>query len=162
MLARLISQGTGKPLLDYAREKLFEPLGIADVEWIAGSDGEPISASGLRMRPRDLAKIGQLVLDRGIRGKTRLVPAEWLHQSFMPRVRADDDLEYGYHWWLGKLMANDQRWIAAFGNGGQRLIVIPSVQLVVVITAGNYNTPDQWKLPVAVMSKVVMPALRDK
>jgi CubicO group peptidase (beta-lactamase class C family) len=162
VLARLISQGTGQPLLNYAREKLFEPLGIADVEWIAGSDGEPVAASGLRMRPLDLAKIGQLVLDRGTWGNSQLVPSEWLDQSFTPRVRSDDNLEYGYHWWLGKLRANDQPWMGAFGNGGQRLFIIPSVQLVVVITAGNYNKPDQWKLPVAVMSKVVMPALRDK
>ncbi len=57
LLAHLISRGTGRPLLDYAREKLFKPLGITDVEWIADSGGEPIAASGLRMRPRDLAKI---------------------------------------------------------------------------------------------------------
>ncbi len=162
MLAHLISQGTGRPLLDYAREKLFKPLGITDVEWIADSGGEPIAASGLRMRPRDLAKIGQLVIDRGTWGDSQLVPAEWLVQSFAPRIRANQDIEYGYHWWLGKLKANGQPWIGAFGNGGQRLFIIPSVRLVVVITAGNYNKPDQWKLPVAVMGKVVMPALRDK
>ncbi|MCP4327853.1 MAG: serine hydrolase [Alphaproteobacteria bacterium] len=162
LLAHLISRGTGRPLLDFARERLFEPLGIADVEWLAGSDGEPIAASGLRMRPRDLAKIGQLVLDRGTWGESRLVPSEWLDQSFTPRVHAADDLDYGYHWWLGKMKANDQPWIGAFGNGGQRLFIIPSLQLVVVIAAGNYNKPDQWKLPVAVMSKVVLPALRDK
>ena len=161
VLAHLISRGTGQPLLDYARENLFEPLGIADVEWIAGSDGEPIAASGLRMRPRDLAKIGQLVLDRGTWGDSQLVPSEWLDQSFTPRVQAGHDLEYGYHWWLGKLWANDQPWMGAFGNGGQRLFIVPSLELVVVITAGNYNKPDNWKLPVAVISKVVLPALRD-
>lgn len=53
------------PLLAYACEKVFEPLGIADVEWVAGSDGELAAASGLRMRPRDLARIGQPVPDRG-------------------------------------------------------------------------------------------------
>lgn len=160
VLARLISQGTGQPLADYARERLFEPLGIADVEWLTGSHGDPIAASGLVMRPRDLAKIGQLVLDRGAWNGSQVVPSDWLDQSFTPRVGATDDLDYGYHWWLGKMNADGQPWIGAFGNGGQRLIVIPSLQLVVVITAGNYNKADQWKTPAAVMRKVVLPALR--
>lgn len=114
------------------------------------------------MRPRDLAKIGQLVINRGTWGDSQLVPAEWLVQSFEPRIRARVEIEYGYHWWLGKSKANGQRWIGAIGNGGQRLYVIPSVRLVVVITAGNYNKRDQWKLPVAVMGKVLIPALRDR
>ncbi len=160
VLAHLISRGTGQPLLDYARESLFEPLGIADVEWVADSDGEPFAASGLRMRPRDLAKIGQLVLDRGTWGDSQLVPSEWLDQSFTPRARAGDVREYGYHWWLGKSRNNDQPWISAFGNGGQRLFIVPSHELVIVITAGNYNKPGNWKLPVAVISKVLA-ALRD-
>jgi CubicO group peptidase (beta-lactamase class C family) len=162
LLAKLISRGTEQPLLDYARETLFEPLGITDVEWVADSGGDPFAASGLRMRPRDLAKIGQLVLDRGAWGESLLVPSEWLDQSFTPRVQATHHREYGYQWWLGKLRHNDQPWIGAYGNGGQLLLVVPSLELVVVITAGNYNKPDQRKLPVAVMSKVVLPALRDR
>jgi CubicO group peptidase (beta-lactamase class C family) len=161
VLAKLISRGTGQPLLDYARETLFEPLGIAEVEWVADSDGEPFAASGLRMRPRDLAKIGQLVLGRGTWGDSQLVPSEWLDQSLTPRVRATDDLEYGYHWWLGKSRNSDQPWMAAFGNGGQSLIIVSRLQLVVVITAGNYNKPGNWKLRLAVMRKVLA-ALRDE
>lgn len=162
VLARLIGRGTDEPLLDYARERLFEPLGIADVEWITYSGGEPIAASGLRMRPRDLAKIGQLVLDRGAWGESQLVPPDWLDQSFTPGIRAAYDFDYGYHWWLGERKADGQPWIGAFGNGGQRLFIVPGLALVVVITAGNYNQPDAWKVPAAVMRQVVVPALRDE
>jgi CubicO group peptidase (beta-lactamase class C family) len=161
VVAHLISRGTGQPLLDYARETLFEPLGITDVEWIVDSDGEPFAASGLRMRPRDLAKIGQLVLNRGTWVDSQVVPSDWLDQSFMPGVRASGGFEYGYHWWLGESRNDDRRWRGAFGNGGQRLVIVPSLELVVVITAGNYNEPDDWKLPVAVITQVVLPALRD-
>ena len=161
VLAKLISRGTGQPLLDYARETLFEPLGIADVEWVADSDGEPFAASGLRMRPRDLARIGQLVLDRGTWGDSQLVPSEWLDQSMTPRVRANDNAEFGYHWWLGKVRGTDQPWMAAFGNGGQCLFIAPSLELVVVITSGNYNKPGDRKLPFAVIDKVGA-ALRDR
>ena len=90
------------------------------------------------------------------------MPAAWLVQSFTPRIRANEDIEYGYHWWLRKSKANGQLWIGALGNGGQSLFVIPNAGLVVVITAGNYNKRDQSKRIRAVMEKVVMPALRDK
>lgn len=162
MLAHLISRGSGQPLLDYAREALFEPLGIADVEWVADANGEPFAASGLRMRPRDLAKIGQLVLDGGTWGDAQVVPSDWLDRSFAPRVRTDGRLEYGYHWWLGDPRDDDRRWMAAFGNGGQSLFIVPSLALVVVTTAGNYNQPGSRNLPLAVISKVVVPALRDR
>ena len=161
VLAHLISRGTGQPLLDYAREALFEPLGIADVEWVADADGEPFAASGLRMLPRDLAKIGQLILDRGRWGDSQVVPSEWLDQSFTPRVRANDTFEFGYHWWLGKSRKDGRPWMGAFGNGGQSLFIAPSLELVVVTTAGNYNQPGNWDLPFAVMGKVVVPALQD-
>ncbi len=161
VLAKLISRGTGQALLDYARATLFEPLGITDVEWVVDSDGAPFAASGLRLRPRDLARIGQMILDRGTWGDSQVVPAEWLDQSMTPKVRTNDGLEYGYHWWLGKVRSTDQPWMAAFGNGGQCLFIAPSLELVVVTTAGNYNKPGNRNLPFAVIDKVGA-ALRDR
>ena len=160
VLGHLIAQGVGKPLLEYAREKLFDPLGIRDAEWTAGTNGEA-AASGLRMRPRDLARLGQLVLERGRWGERQLVPADWLDQSFAPHAHAEEGLDYGYQWWLGRLSGSGQPWIAGFGNGGQRVIVVPGLHLVVAITAGNYNQPDQSEIPLAVMRSFVIPALKD-
>ena len=162
VLAHLIAQGTGMPLLDYARQKLFAPLGIADVEWVIGTNGEAAAASGLRMRPQDLAKIGQLVLNEGRWDGMQLVPTDWLEESFKPRSQVDDDLEYGYQWWVGTMLAEGQPWIAASGNGGQLLYIIPSWQLIVVVTAGNYNAPKSWQLPLAVVTEVVIPNLQDE
>ena len=96
------------------------------------SNGEAAAASGLRMRPRDLAKLGQLVLERGRWGEHQLVPAEWLDQSFAPHAHVEEGLDYGYQWWLGRLSENGQPWVAGFGNGGQRVIVVPGLHLVVV------------------------------
>ena len=142
-------------LHDYARERLFAPLGITDTEWVLGSNGEPAAASGLRMRPRDLARIGQLVLDRGRFGDRQLVPAAWLDASFEPRVPSEADLAYGYQWWLWprEARADGRRWMGAFGNGGQRLTIMPHLDLVLVVTAGNYNQPDAWQLPVTIISR---------
>ncbi len=160
LLGKILANGTGMRLQDYAREKLFGPLGIAQVEWILASDGEAASASGLRMRPRDLAKIGQLILDKGIADGQAVVPANWLEASFQPRATISAERgDYGYHWYLGKLRASGKPWVGAFGNGGQRLIIIPSLELVIAIAAGNYNREDQWKMPVAVLGKYVLGAL---
>ena len=161
LLARLIAEGTGSQLHDYARKKLFAPLGITDTEWVPGMNGEPAAASGLRMRPRDLAKVGQLVLDGGRAGERQVVPADWLAASFEPRVPSVEELAYGYQWWLWprESRGDGRRWMAAFGNGGQRLTIMPHLDLVLVVTAGNYNQPDAWKVPVAITADILIPAL---
>jgi CubicO group peptidase (beta-lactamase class C family) len=157
LLAHLIARGTGVPLLDYAREKLFVPLGITGFVWTPGTNGEPSAASGLRLTPRDLAKLGQLVLDGGKWGAAQLVPRAWLDASFTRHAQVDDMLGYGYQWWLGKLMTDGKPWVAGFGNGGQRLMVVPSRDLVVAILCGRYNEADAWKLPVKVLTDFVRP-----
>jgi len=156
LLARLIVKGTGKALHDYAREVLFDPLGIGPTFWFKGRDGEIIAASGLRMTPRDLARIGQLMLNRGAWDGKPVVPAEWIARSTTPVVPIDDARAYGYQWYMGR--TGEGYWNAA-GNGGQRLYIVPRFQLVVAITAGNYDTPDQWKPGVSVMRDVVTPGL---
>ncbi len=161
ILAHLIAKGTGTPLLEFARERLFHPLRITDVEWVEGSNGEPAAASGLRLRPRDLAKIGQLVLNQGRLQDRQLVPSHWLAASFENSVAAEDNLEYGYQWWLGRGRSDGRRWIAGFGNGGQRLIVIPNLDLVVVVMAGNYNQPDAWRIAVKLMADIVLPSIQE-
>ncbi len=159
LLGHLIERGTGRDLDDYARDKLFGPLGITEFEWVPGSDGRAAASSGLRLTARDLARVGQMVLDRGFWHGRRVVPSSWIVTSMKPRAYAESGLRYGYQWWLGQLVASAKPWFAAYGNGGQRLIVIPSLNMVVVILAGNYNKPDQWKLPVKLMTNIVMPAV---
>lgn len=164
LIAHLIARGSGTTLMDYAREKLLGPLGITDAEWIIGMNGrEEAAASGLRMRPRDLAKIGQLVLNRGRWGDQQLVPADWLDQSFTQHANFDDEVVvgYGYQWWLGRHVHGGKPWYGAFGNGGQRLFIAPSLDIVIAVTAGNYNQPDAWRVPVAVQI-TVLSALKPK
>ena len=159
VLGRLIAKGSGRSLRAYAEEKLFAPLGITALHWLRGRDGEYIAASGLRLRPRDLAKIGQLVLNGGRWHGRQIVPAAWLARSFR-RHATTGELDYGYHGWLDPQPTGRPRWVAAFGNGGQRLTVVPGLNLIVVITAGNYNRPDDWKLPVAIITEVIIPGMQ--
>lgn len=141
ILAGLLEQGVGMPLPDYARARLFAPLGITDWEWLRDLRGRPLAFSGLRMRPRDLATIGQLILQRGLWNGVQLVPAAWIDASLQPQTDVGDGRRYGYQWWHGtaRALGEEQLWTAGFGNGGQRLFVVPALDLVVVMTAGAYD-----------------------
>ncbi|MGX7672888.1 serine hydrolase domain-containing protein [Plantactinospora sp. DSM 117369] len=157
LLGRLIADGTGQPLAEYGRTALFAPLGIHDLEWTTGADGVASAASGLRLTPRDLARIGELVLAGGAWDGRRIVPAGWLDTMFRPRLPTGWGGEYGYHWYLETIAGH--RVVSGIGNGGQRLIVLPGLDLAVAITAGNYDDPDQWRTPVTLLERVVLPAL---
>jgi CubicO group peptidase (beta-lactamase class C family) len=145
LLARLIEKGTGLALEDYARARLFEPLGITRFEWSTGEDGVAMAASGLRLTPRDLLAIGRLVLDGG----RDIVPASWLAAALRPHVRIDKGFHYGYQWYAG------DTWTGGFGNGGQRIYVAPALSLVVAITAGQYDLPGQSTASV-VLDEVIL------
>ena len=155
LLGRIIARGTGRPLHDYARAVLFDPLGIGPTDWYTGGDGEPIAASGIRMLPRDLVRIGQMMLRGGVWDGRTVVPAEWITRCTTPVVPVDERREYGYQWWLGR----SERFWSAAGNGGQLLYVLPERDLVVVTTAGNYNMRDRWESPLRVLHEVVLPSI---
>jgi CubicO group peptidase (beta-lactamase class C family) len=161
LLAGAIQKASGKRLLDFAREALFAPLGITDVEWVDMPNGEVAAASGLRLRPRDLAKLGQLILQNGRWNGQQVVSEEWIRQSTTPQIEATDFLMYGYQWWLGHSLIDkrDVTWIAGLGLGGQRLFVVPSLELVVVINAGYYNSPVQRWLPWRIFRRYAMGAV---
>lgn len=165
LIAKLIVKGTGQSLPDFARANLFEPVGVGVTQWTKGYDGEPSPASGLRMTPRDLARVGQLILNRGKWGDRSVVPAAWLDASFQPYVPCDELRHYGYFWYSGDFQygAPPNRpiahWIGAFGYGGQRLFVLPSLDVVIAITCGNYADENQWIPPIRVVREVVLASL---
>ncbi len=160
LLAHLVSRGSGKPLIDYAREKLFTPLGIDQSSWTPGFSGEAAAASGLRLTARDLARIGQMVLNGGRWNEHQIVPALWLRDSFVRHAAVEDGLSYGYQWWLGQGRRGGRGWMAGIGNGGQRLAVFPDLDLVMVVYAGRYNQRDAWRLSVRILTEVLFPSLR--
>jgi len=143
ILADIVVRTTGVPLRDFARTALFEPLGIREWQWAADPWGRPLAFAGLRMRPRDLAKVGQMVLAHGEWQGRPVVPAAWVAEALRPHIDAGNGLGYGYQWWTGTVARGGKSvaWSAGFGNGGQRLYVVPDLDLAVVITAGAYNDP---------------------
>jgi CubicO group peptidase (beta-lactamase class C family) len=164
LLGRLITRGTGLPLLDYCRKVLFDPLQIGPAEWTKGRDGEPHTASGLRLLPRDLIKIGQLVQAGGAWNGQQIVSADWLKRITTPVVPINQDRSYGYHWYIGNgapgLSQQARRWVGGIGWGGQNLLTFPEDDLVIVIHCGNYGKPIDQQIGVtrAVIAEVVVPS----
>ena len=160
LLGRLIANGTGQTLEAFAREKLFQPLGISQFEWAKGEDGVPSSASGLRLTARDLARIGQLVLDNGSASGQQVVPAAWLAACMKPSTETSFGLLYSRQWYISEQFVPAAKamrpMLSAMGNGGQRLFVVPSLDLVAVVFAGNYNQMDQWIVPTQVLRHIVL------
>jgi CubicO group peptidase (beta-lactamase class C family) len=163
LLGHLIARGTGMRLLDYARRTLFEPMGFGPADWAQSEKGELFAASGLRLLPRDMLKLGELVLHDGDWQGRRLVSAEWIKTMTTPVVEIDRSRRYGYHWYLGDVTppggSQPRRWIGGIGWGGQRLFVLPDLDLVVAINCGNYDKgpQEQSRISGTLFAGVVLP-----
>lgn len=165
LLGRLIEKGTGETLLANSKRVLFDPLDFGAVEWTVGRDGEARADSGLRLLPRDLAKFGELVLERGARHGKRIVPAEWIARITTPVVAIDPSRSYGYQWYMGDFPAGSPpqhlRWVGGVGWGGQYLLVFPRRDLVVAMNCGNYHRTlaEQSMVARAIVGEVILPSL---
>lgn len=165
----MVVAGVAESLIDQsfeelAKEKLFTPLGITDYMWArSGAKGNTVNAGwGLRLRLRDLAKIGYLVLEQGRWQGQQLVPEKWIEASTR-RVREDlrlwsgDGLYgYGFQWWHGQYTDSDGQFdaITGLGYGGQRLFIVPDEELVVAVYSSNYG--DEWLNAEAILKRIVL------
>jgi CubicO group peptidase (beta-lactamase class C family) len=167
LLGGILERVSGKPLETFAREALFQPLGITDLEWKNyPKNGKLAAAAGLRLRPRDAAKIGQLVLGGGMWNGEKIVSADWIEKSITPRFQAagyfGGTLFYGYQWWMGRSLAGakEVKWVAAFGWGGQRIFIVPDLELVMMTTAALYGKPKEGLAAMDILANIVIPAAR--
>lgn len=171
VMAAVIERAAKTPLREYARTQLFDPLGIADLEWMGDLAGMPSAASGLRLRARDVAKFGSLYLHGGRWNGKQVLPADWVelstrrHARFRPPAGADagGEFGYGYFWWYscyptagGLIEAR-----VAVGNGQQRIYVLPGLDMAVTILAGRYNDfTTGATLASRILRQHVIPAVR--
>ena len=145
LLGAVLQKVSERPLDQFAKKTLFDPLGITDWAWERMKNGDPSASAGLWLRPRDLAKIGQRMLNHGIWRGRRIVSAAWIREmteAHSPTGWLSDLADsYGYLWWLGHegIDTRNIAWIGGLGYGGQCLFVVPSLDLVVVATAGVHN-----------------------
>ena len=147
VLGGLLEKATGQKLDDFDRTALFSPLGITDFGWVHLRAGVT-SPFGLRMRPRDLAKIGQLVLNQGA---WQTDCASGLGSgAITPLIHGQQLYFCGYLFWLGRSLLRGQEvdWAAGVGLGGQRPFFVPALDLGVVVhpgcTAARCRAPRHW------------------
>jgi CubicO group peptidase (beta-lactamase class C family) len=137
MLSAMVQKATGSTVLDYLRPRLFEPLGIIDPSWGTSPEGITLGGYGLSVRTEDIARFGQLYLQKGLWQGRQLVAAEWIEAATSRQIangsnpRSDWDQGYGYQFW--RCRHNAYRGDGAFG---QYCIVLPDQDAVVAITSG--------------------------
>ena len=146
------------PVDQFARKELFEPLGISNVQWVMSPRGLALTGGGLRLRSRDLLKLAQLYLDGGVSNGKRIVSEAWVKRSIAPHAQIDDQQEYGYFWWLKSFAAHSAYFMA--GNGGNKVVVIPDLQVVIVITSTNFNTAGMHEQTEKLLIDYIIPAVR--
>jgi CubicO group peptidase (beta-lactamase class C family) len=144
LLGQILEQAAGMPLDRFARERLFEPLGIERAEWGRDKQGQVCtggSLGGLRLRSRDLARIGQLVLDRGCWKGRPVVGSPWLDSATAAVCEARPGMDYGLGWrsYGAKVRGRQLRLVAALGFRSQALLLVPQERLAIVFTSDHAN-----------------------
>ena len=135
LLAYIFQRETGHDIEKYAHQHLFTPLGIEKYHWKRTPLGVVDTEGGLYLRSEDLAKIGQLYMHDGVWKGQRLLTSDWVKESLTPRIDAGEGFKYGYQWWLLPHGEPSQLAFLGRGMGGQRLMIFPEHDLIVVSTA---------------------------
>lgn len=140
LLSGIISQATGASALDFARRALFAPLGIAAAAWPSDAQGISYGWGDLHLQPRDMAKIGYLWLQEGQWEGRQLVPKDWMRSAVQVHAAPSPGDGYGYGFWIHP--DRSPPIFEALGRGGQRISVVPSKNLVAVLTGGAFEPGD--------------------
>jgi CubicO group peptidase (beta-lactamase class C family) len=164
---RIVERATGKPLPVFAQQELFNPLGIraADLKWdYRLTSANAASFAQIHLRPRDMLKLGVLYQQQGNWHGRQVISREWIAKSLAPSSTVGDQ-RYGYLWWHQWLRAatpaGGQRvdMVVATGNGGQKIYLIPSLDMVVVLTGGTYNS-DRSPATALMVNEILPAALK--
>jgi CubicO group peptidase (beta-lactamase class C family) len=153
LLSAILQEATGMTELDFARQYLFEPLGIQDVAWETDPQGYYHGWGDIHLKPEDAAKLGLLWLQHGKWEGRQIVPAAWVSDSVRAQSRmVGNEYGYGYGWWVSPID------FYALGRGGQFIHVIPSMNAVVVVTAGGPDIDQMFLIKTFLGAPAQLPA----
>ncbi len=164
VLSAIVQKVTGERVVDYLRPRLFEPLGIEGMDWEIDPEGINSGGWGLRIKTEDMAKVGQLYLQKGNWNGRQLLPAEWIEEATtkkidqapeMPQAQRDSsDWNQGYAYQIWRSRYNGYRADGAFG---QYILVLPEKDAVIVITSESPNMQDE----INIVWKYLLPAFKE-
>jgi hypothetical protein len=141
LLSAILQQATGVNALEFARANLFDPLGIEDAYWPSDPQGVTNGWGDLALKPPDAAKLGFLYLNGGEWEGRRILSREWVAEATRGQVPTGGADDYGFGWWVSS-SSREPTYFRADGTYGQRILVVPSLDLVVVTTGGGFS-PDR-------------------
>jgi CubicO group peptidase (beta-lactamase class C family) len=179
LISKILNEASQINNEQFAYEYLYKPLGIKDFDY-QKMPKNPAILADIDLAPRDMAKIGQLILNQGKWADNQLVSSNWLAQSFYPSIQFENGEAYGFSWWLNLLPPDSLAFppqekekpaettlnslahqaVYAWGIGGQHIFVAPQYQLVVVFTGGNYEITRPLE-PYFIWQNYVLAALKD-
>jgi CubicO group peptidase (beta-lactamase class C family) len=153
MQSAIVQKTTGKPVLEYLKPRLFDPLGIEGMDWEVDPKGINVGGYGLRVRTEDIAKFGQLYLQNGKWNGKQLIPADWIVQATSKQIdnapanptrpNEENDWAQGYGFQFWRCTHNAVRGDGAFG---QFCVMMPAQDMVVAITSESFDLPRSLKL----------------
>ena len=140
LLSAILKKVTRKPTDEWADEVLFSRINVTNLKWNRYPDGITFGGFGIETTPRELAKIGELILNDGKYKEQQIVSSYWTSEMTSSQVKNVGDYEFGYQWWIHKELQIPFMW----GHGGQFVLLVPEKELKVVIssfpnTQGKYQ-----------------------
>lgn len=159
LLGEIVRHESGMNIDEFSGKFLFAPLGISNYTWDRFPDGTIQTDGGLHLRPRDMAKIGHMMLKNGNWQGKQIVSKAWIDASTQSHI-SGLGLGYGYQWWRGKAFINSQviEVMYASGHGGQKIFIIPQLDLVAVFTSKVFN-PTGHSGPEKMLVKYILPSM---
>lgn len=168
LLAEIVNKATAMRIDRFTEKFLFKPLGISKFEWMENSTGYLSASGGLRLRSRDVAKLGLLVMNRGKWGGKQIIPQKLINDAVTPKIKVSEDADgwktnYGYQMFLLTFPEHGKTYslVEFTGNGGQKVLIDRDTDLMVVISAGNYDRSGLTKSSFDVLLDIVYPALKN-
>jgi CubicO group peptidase (beta-lactamase class C family) len=151
ILSEIIKKSTGQNIAEFAEKYLFEPIGIKEYERLS-KKGVYDGGGGLKLKSRDIAKYGQLHLNKGKWIDKVIVSENWINEIFTPFIEIKSPFYSCYQWQMVKTEFGFNAWFIP-GNGGQIINIIPDLDMVIVINADNRNVPLEKREPLEYLVK---------
>ncbi|SMG49160.1 CubicO group peptidase, beta-lactamase class C family [Marivirga sericea] len=144
LLGEIIRRKSQLGLKDFANKYLFNKIGVTENEWFIAPKTTPyeFAGGGNLLKPRDLARFGLLYLNDGIWEGEQIIPKDWISESTSRQIETSEDGDYGYFWWVKEYNYNNKilKGFEASGNGGNKLVVIPEHNIVIILTGSAYGS----------------------